>query len=252
MTMLRFEKWQGLGNDFLLVEEPVTAERARALCDRRHGVGADGVIIVERLEDQKARMIVLNADGSRPEMCGNGLRCLAAYVLDGAGEIAVLTDAGERRCRVARGEDEGYRVAATMGQAQIGQAFAVPEGRRFLRVDVGNPHAVSFDPFEDADLDRVGPSIEKSVPGGINVELCRIVDGRVDVLVWERGVGRTLACGTGACAAVVAAAHERLVPYDTPVDAVLPGGALTIRVHEGDSSLVMTGPACFVFRGETV
>jgi diaminopimelate epimerase len=247
---VRFEKWEGLGNDFLLVEEPVDPARVRRLCDRRLGVGADGVLVIERLADRRARMTVLNADGSRPEMCGNGLRCVAAYVLAGDGDIDILTDAGERRCSVERSRNGGYRVVAGMGRAQVDAAFSGPGGRRFVRVDVGNPHAVSFEPFEDGDLERIGPELERSVPGGINVELCRVRRDCIEVMVWERGVGPTLACGTGACAAAAAAAREGLSTYDAPVVVALPGGDLSIVVGREDGALEMTGPARFVFRGE--
>jgi diaminopimelate epimerase len=257
--MIRFEKWQGLGNDFVLVAgEDVAAVEALgvpAICDRRRGVGADGVVVVEVGADAEARMIVYNADGSRPEMCGNGLRCVVGWLalrkgLAG-GEIEVLTDAGARRCSFERAGDGGFLVGADMGVAQVGENLDPGDGARlFTRVDVGNPHAVSFAPFEDADLDRLGPLIDGLEPRGSNVELCRLEAGRIEVSVWERGVGRTEACGTGACAAAVAACSAGRVPFDRPVEVALPGGVLTITVASADRRVHMRGPARRVFTGK--
>jgi diaminopimelate epimerase len=176
---------------------------------------------------------------------------VAAYLLD-KGEIAIVTDAGERRCRVEQ-RGEAFEVTAEMGAARIVETFQHPPsgGRHFLRVDVGNPHAVSFDPHDDAELDRVGPELERSTDGGINVELCRMDGERIVVAVWERGVGRTQACGTGACAALAAAAEQGLAPYDRPVITALPGGDLSITLSSDGGALTMRGPARFVFRGET-
>jgi diaminopimelate epimerase len=253
---LRFEKWEGLGNDFLLVQAPVEAPAARRLCDRRRGVGADGVLVLEAAAGGGVRMTVLNADGSRPEMCGNGLRCVAAYWVErrGGREAVVLTDAGERRCEVERRADGSYDVRADGGRARVqGELRYEHAGRawRFLRVDVGNPHAVSFDPFEDADLDAVGPALEHATAGGINVELCRVRGGgRLEVLVWERGVGRTLACGTGACATAAAAVHAGHVGAGSPVVVALPGGELAVVIEPATGTTRMRGPARRVFAGE--
>jgi diaminopimelate epimerase len=252
---MRFEKWEGLGNDFVLVEEEVDAERARAICDRRRGVGADGVISLVA-SAAELRMVVINADGSRPEMCGNGLRCAAGWLArrggSDRGEVTIETDAGPRICRFERRGDALYDVRATMGRAIVGPPEAFEAGRRwrFVPVDVGNPHAVSFDDHVDADLDVVGPALERHQPGGVNVELCRrLDDGRLEVRVWERGVGRTLACGTGACAVAAAAIGEGAAAFDDPVVVVLPGGPLSITVS-ADFDLTMEGPARRVFVGE--
>ncbi|MBW2454490.1 MAG: diaminopimelate epimerase [Deltaproteobacteria bacterium] len=266
--MLRFEKWEGLGNDFILVEEDVSPSRVRWLCDRHAGVGADGVIVVGAIDGLRCRMIVRNADGSRPEMCGNGLRCVAGYLVDrasdGAGEVTVETDAGPRHCRADRQADGSYRVAAGMGIAEVGEPLdfaASSDGSGgserswpFTTVRVGNPHAVSFAPFVSEDVDEIGPAVDRHVDGGTNVELCKVADDgrRLEVAVWERGVGRTQACGTGACAAVAAAAAAARVPFDEPVDVVLAGGVLEIVVAREDGSLIMTGPARRVFVGETL
>jgi len=266
---LRFEKWEGLGNDFVVVDDAtISAEEARRLCDRRLGVGADGVLVVRR---RHARMEVWNADGSRPEMCGNGLRCVAAYLVTRGAPADVLriqTDAGERRCEVAKvgagaGAGAGehrYEVAVDMGRARIGEPLVVGvDGRehRFLGVDVGNPHAITFEPYAEEEIDVIGPRVSTAPPGGVNVEFCRAhgergQTRRIDVVVWERGVGRTLACGTGACAVAAAACELGLAPFEVPLEVALPGGALLISVEAGTRALLMRGPARRVFAGEVV
>jgi diaminopimelate epimerase len=255
-VLRRFEKWEGLGNDFVLVEGEVSAADARRVCDRRLGIGADGILCLNVLDDGALRMVVLNADGSRPEMCGNGVRCAVGWEAErrrqATGEIVVVSDAGERRCRFEREAPGRYRVRAGMGHARLGGMFShVHDGRtlRFARVDVGNPHAVCFDDVDGAVLDVLGPAVERSVPGGINVELASTEGRRIQAVVWERGVGRTLACGTGACAVAAAAVSDGRASYDTAIDVVLPGGALEVVVgHEGQ--LTMSGPAGRVFVGE--
>jgi diaminopimelate epimerase len=258
--MLAVEKWQGLGNDFVLVEggDPGAA-LAVQLCDRRHGLGGDGVLAIEEQGDG-VRMIVRNADGSRPEMCGNGVRCVVGCVAARRGlvrgELVVLSDAGPRVCgfeRVGEGGVE-FLVTVAMGTARNDGPLHAPflDGRAFVRVDMGNPHAVSFDPFEDATLDRLGPALERSTPGGINVELCRVVaPTRIEVIVWERGCGRTQACGTGACAVAAAAVWAGRAPANAPIDVVLPGGPLAITVDRDSAAVTMRGPATLVFRGQT-
>lgn len=268
----RFEKWEGLGNDFVILEvredpalDPFGPSEARALCDRRRGIGADGVLVVERLAGQAPRMIVWNADGSRPEMCGNGLRCVAAHIAEESREpvreLVIETDAGPRTCLVERALPGVYEVTVGMGTARSTGELAVSVGgreHRFQKVDVGNPHAISFEPFEDADLDRVGPVAATAVPGGTNVELCRVREVAagaaplIEVIVWERGVGRTLACGTGACAALAAACDAGLAPFGTPVRLALPGGELMVTMGAERRDITMKGPARKVFAGEVV
>jgi diaminopimelate epimerase len=253
---VRFEKWEGLGNDFVVLEGAVmTAASARRLCERRLGVGADGVLVVGRAP---ARMDVWNADGSRPEMCGNGLRCVAGYLAErGApAEMDVVTFAGTRRCEVAGAGEDRYEVTVEMGVARIDAPLVVGAlGRehRFLRVDVGNPHAVTFEPTPEDVIEVLGPRVAAAPPGGFNVEFCRATTpGRIEVTVWERGVGRTQACGTGACAAAAAACEIGLAPYGAPIEVVLPGGALSVTVAAGTRALTMRGPARRVFSGEVV
>jgi diaminopimelate epimerase len=273
MTMdarrLRFEKWEGLGNDFIVLAGqgpmPLAEGKARELCDRRRGVGGDGVLLVDPISGQHPRMTVFNADGSRPEMCGNGLRCVAAFLVgDGIGngtprEVVVSTDAGDKRCLVERVTPGLFDVTVEMGVARITGEIAVTiEGceHRFHAVDVGNPHAITFAPYEEAAIDRIGPVVATSVPGGVNVELCRVhnePDGtRIEVIVWERGVGRTLACGTGACAVAAAACETGRAPYGAPIRVGLPGGDLVITVGRERRDLIMRGPARRVFAGEVM
>ncbi|MSP26787.1 MAG: diaminopimelate epimerase [Myxococcales bacterium] len=258
---LRIEKWHGLGNDFVIVRAEdlgaadVGERVARMLCDRRRGVGGDGVLAVSEEATHTARMIVRNADGSRPEMCGNGLRCVVGWLASGrelaAGQLTIATDAGERACRYERESEHCFRVGVAMGRATVSPfSHGATGARSFVRVDVGNPHVVSFDAYCAEDLQSLGPAIERGVPGGVNVELARLVGpGHLETLVWERGVGRTAACGTGACAVAAAAATAGLVLFDEPVTVELPGGALTITVGRDGCAVDMLGPAVRVFTG---
>ncbi len=260
LTTLPFEKWEGLGNDFILVRDPAAAidvALVRRLCDRRLGVGADGVLVL-LTKGAEPVMVVHNADGSRPEMCGNGLRCVAAHLLGDreAATLSVTTDAGPRRCLVRSRGGADFEVTVDMGQTRRGDDLTAetPKGDwSFVTIDVGNPHAVSFAPFDASspgDLDVVGPMVEALPKGGTNVELCRLGQGRIDVLVWERGVGRTQACGTGACAVAAAACDLELIPFDVPILVGLPGGDLEITIDRATRHAVMRGPARRVFEGE--
>ncbi len=263
----RFEKWEGLGNDFVLLRDLGAAlddAAVRRLCDRRFGVGADGVLLVEAKGGGAPRMIVRNADGSRPEMCGNGLRCVAGHLLAGEGPgprtVVVATDAGERACDVRTGDagdagDDGVDVSVEMGVARAGADLVVSfEGRerRFSTIDMGNPHAVAFEGFDEGIVDALGPVVAALPPGGTNVELCRAREGGIDVVVWERGVGRTLACGTGACAVAAAACGTGRARFGVPVAVTLPGGTLEVTVESGTRAVRMRGPARRVFSGEVV
>ncbi len=312
-TRVTFEKWEGLGNDFVVVEADADAwsdARVQAVCDRRRGVGADGVLFVShgggspegptlraaaggpegptlsapyeegarravRSRRAPPRMIVRNADGSRPEMCGNGIRCVAGYLRDrmqrvairaedaaalaaSAEVITIATDAGPKRCEVT-GADGLFDVSVAMGPARIeGQLVVEVDGRtlELVRGDVGNPHAITFEAFDAAAIDRIGPRVATTPAGGTNVEFCQVARGadgaaeRVDVVVWERGVGRTLACGTGACAVASAACAAGHFAYGAPVRVRLPGGELSIAVERGSWEATMRGPARRVFTGE--
>ena len=229
-------------------------------------MGADGVLFLETADSARPRMTVHNADGSRPEMCGNGLRCVAAYLAREGwpADLVVGTDAGPRRCLVARSGD-GFEVTVEMGTARPGAPLEVELAgavHRFATVDVGNPHAISFAPFDEALVDLLGPVVATRPTGGTNVEFCRVVGGaapekatqpdRIEVVVWERGVGRTLACGTGACAVAAAACDAGLALHGLPLRVRLPGGDLDVTVAAADRVLSMRGPARHVFVGEAV
>lgn len=267
-----FSKYEGLGNDFLVVEQArfpeVTPALAAKLCDRHFGVGGDGVLITG-LREGRPFMLVVNADGSRPEMCGNGLRCVALYLADRGlvRDVAfeVATEAGPHFVRITR-DERGPSVEVRMRHASI-DAADVLRGERGRYIDapfevdgqtlhlsavsMGNPHAVTFDAV--ADRTSLGPRIEKDArfSAGANVGFAQLRGkDELDLVVWERGVGFTLACGTGACAAAVAAVESGRASRHAPITVHLPGGPLTIKVGEPGSPIEMTGPARKVFDGE--
>ena len=257
--LLRFEKWGGLGNDFLVVdldEASPDPELARRLCDRRLGVGADGLLYVDR---SAPRMILLNADGSRPEMCGNGLRCLVGFLGPSAARpsLAVQTDAGLRTCSPRWAGPDEVAVRVDMGQARFDPPLRLELGGRIRElacVDMGNPHAITLDAADQVDFDAWAGQAATHPDQGTNVELAQLqhdaLGSFLDVLVWERGVGRTLACGTGACASAALACLRGLLPYDRELRVRLPGGELAIEVRATDHRVLMTGPARRVFRGQ--
>jgi diaminopimelate epimerase len=260
---VHFSKVEGLGNDFVVVScdrpEAISTAEAIAICDRRRGVGADGVLQVlpPISRDAAARMRVINADGSVPEMCGNGLRCVALALVAGgaAPSLTVDTDAGPRWCKV---EGSGSRrlVSVDMGIVKyFGDRTIAIDGREhsFYLGDAGNPHAITFAPHSRADMDRIGRALNPhaAFPSGINVEFATLTKDGIDLVVFERGVGFTEACGTGACATVAVACALGKSLYDMPVTVRLPGGELTICV-EPPGYTQMRGPARLVFEGEWV
>ncbi len=264
--MTSFTKVEGLGNDFLLIDHrnqpgriAELQARAPALCHRRTGVGADGLLVLTAPTSPTARatMIVINHDGSRPEMCGNGLRCVALFLADAPGPLLVDTDAGARTCHVAP-----LAADRSHGEIEVDMGVALLQGPRtvgdhtFTAVSIGNPHAIAFvGPGEDPErlARQFGPVVERDpqFPARTNVEFARREpDGSLTLWVWERGCGITAACGTGACATVAAAVHHGLVAEDTPIAVQLPGGRLSVRWHHG--RVWMTGPARLVYRGALV
>lgn len=247
---MEFVKMEGLGNDFVVLRGPLVPGAAdiAAWCDRRRGIGADGLLVVTPRDPARVRMEYWNADGSPAEMCGNGLRCVGRYaVVEGlvAGpELVVDTAVGERPVTV------GPTVRALLGdftELDI-RPFEVA-GYRLEPVSVGNPHAVAFVPdCYSVPVSAVGPIVETDphFPERVNVEFATVVSPeRIDLRVWERGAGETLACGSGA-AAVAALAHRRGL-VGAQVTVVLPGGPLRVEV-EG-SRVWIEGPARVVFRG---
>lgn len=269
-----FFKYHGLGNDFIVLDRrksgmDVDAETSRWLCDRRLGIGADGILSLLPSDKGVARMVVHNADGGVAEMCGNGLRCVVKYLVDNSGEwperVDVETGAGVLSCMPRYGADGVAEVELSMGPARLvapnlpsgatGQPFLdapVPghTGLRGHAISMGNPHLVLLDqPLEDAS--RLGPVLERhpAFPERTNVELTRVEPDGLTVSVWERGCGLTRACGTGACAAAVAAVLARRLPADTWLRVTLPGGNLGIRVASDLSDIRLRGPTAFVFTG---
>jgi diaminopimelate epimerase len=250
---------QGCGNDFLIfdpgeVDGKDLPELATMVCDRHFGVGADGILIPAPSETADLEMVYLNSDGSTSQMCGNGLRCLARYAKDhgmvGGEVMTVATGAGIKK--VLLFDDGSSRV--DMGAPRF-DAEVVSGGFHFLRVSMGNPHAVAFLESEAAvdtlDLTTVGPVIEEDTvfPERTNVEF-GFARGRHDVRmrIWERGAGETLASGSGSCAVAVAAV--RLGLTRSPVSVRMDGGAVQIEWSGDGQPVYIEGPAEYVCEGE--
>lgn len=270
---------QGLGNDFVVVDgfeekldEATLPERARALCDRHFGIGADGLILVLPSRVANFRMRIFNPDGSEPESCGNGIRCLAKFVSDrkkttettltvetlGGVKTLKLNVAGGKvqSARVDMGEPAFVRRLIPMRGAEESEAVQEKVKVDGAKLDitclsVGNPHCVTFvDDVEHFPVEKLGPQLEHHnlFPKRANVEFVQVLGRReLRVRVWERGAGETLACGSGACASVIAAA--RTDRADRRATVHLPGGDLQIEWC-GDGHVHMTGPAVEVFQGE--
>ena len=250
---MRLSKHHGIGNDFLVFldldgQHEVDSAHVVAVCDRHTGVGADGFIRVIRADgDADVVMQLWNADGSRAEMSGNGIRCLAQRVFESGAVtppvLRVRTDGGLRTVRLVETTSRrSHRISVDMGVAKVGddEPEWVQEGiLRAARVDLGNPHLVLHGTPEAPDVEALGKRINELVPGGINVELLRLDsdDGALHMTVYERGVGVTKACGTGACAAAAAAYAWELAPERSTVR--MPGGDVEVEVGE---TLTLTGP----------
>ena len=258
---MRFTKMHGLGNDFLLVYGQVPENAGplcAALCDRRFGVGADGVIFLCASSVADCNMRIFNADGSEANMCGNGIRCAGKYVYDHGltqkTELTVETRSGIRNLTLKTGDDGKVNAAAVdMGNAKLlEKTLLLPMGTG-MAVSVGNPHAVCFaDSVKNVPLSLWGPMIEhdERFPDGVNVEFVQVLSPqKLRMRVWERGCGITMACGTGACASVFAAVKRGLCPVGEPVEVKLDGGSLFITADETDH-IRMEGPAVTVFSGE--
>jgi diaminopimelate epimerase len=273
----RIWKYHGTGNDFVMLEDlederPLTEDLVAALCDRHLGVGADGAIRVTHGQDgTHFFMDYRNADGSLAEMCGNGVRCLGKLVYERgfttATELEVGTRGGTKHLSLDVADGVVRNVTVGMGPPLFARGripMTGPGGEPFLAepfdvdgrtfkasaVSMGNPHLVLFverDPAE-VDVHALGPRIEhdERFPEKTNVEFVAVGDGSVRVRVWERGVGETMACGTGACAALVAANEAGLVPARAQVR--FPGG--TLVVERTDDEVLLTGPAERVFEAE--
>ncbi|MBI4284970.1 MAG: diaminopimelate epimerase [Chloroflexi bacterium] len=279
---MEFTKVQGAGNDFVLVEpgdnERNWSQLAQAICDRHFGVGADGLLLVLPSKVADFRMRVFNVDGSEADACGNGLRCLVRYVLerklakDRARHLSIETLSGTRQVKLGSGKKPAIQV--TMGGPKFGPK-EVPvavthgsplditpildhpvnvDGQQLLLdfVAIGNPHTVHFtqQPVAEFPLAQLGPKVEhhKIFPRRANFEVARVINRQeIDVRVWERGVGETLACGSGACAvAVLAQLHGYI---DHKVDIKLPGGVLGVE-WAGKGEVFLSGPAEIVYTGQ--
>ncbi|HEV2866614.1 MAG TPA: diaminopimelate epimerase [Allosphingosinicella sp.] len=259
--MTRFRKMHGLGNDFVILDArgeavAMNGVRARAIADRRTGVGCDQVILLEPSDVADVRMRIWNSDGGEVEACGNAARCVA--LLEG-GDSTIETKGG-----VIRACANGSAATVDMGEPRFAwddiplayplDTSALPVAWESLAepaaLNVGNPHLVFF--VADAasvELERLGPLIEKDplFPERVNVDVASIEGGAIRLRVWERGAGLTQACGTGACATAVAAIRRRLAA--SPVEVRLPGGPLTVEWAPG-TTIRMRGPAAHVFSGE--
>ncbi len=282
--MVRFTKMHGIGNDYIYVngsEESVNdpAALARAMADRRRGIGADGLILIQPPEpgvDAAVRMRMFNADGSESAMCGNGIRCVCKYAhdhgLSKAQPMRIQTGTGVLTLEYTIGGDGTVdQVTVDMGEPVL-LLGDVPVDRRHLAggdgpiyrisvdeqtfeavfVSIGNPHAVIYvDDAEVVDLQRLGPKLEThpAFPNRMNVHFVRVADpNEVFMRTWERGSGATLACGSGACAVCVAGLITGRT--DRRLLAHLPGGDLDIRWDERTNHVFMTGPAEEVFTGD--
>jgi len=245
-----FVKMEGLVNDFVVLEGPQdpSPDEVGRWCDRRRGIGADGVLVVTRSDEWSVGMGYWNADGSPAEMCGNGLLCVARYAVDkdlvAESRFTVVSPVGPRRVEV--GESE---VRAELGHVDTGGDRVELAGYDLASVSVGNPHAVAFvqDCFA-VPVEAVGPVVEgdSHFPERTNVEFATVIaPDRIALRVWERGVGETPACGTGAAAAV-AEAH-RSGRTGPSVTVLLPGGELRVEIIE--STAWIEGPATTVFSG---
>jgi diaminopimelate epimerase len=266
---LPFAKWHGLGNDFVVLDDgrEVTHGQAIAICDRHFGVGADGVLMTGIAEDGRPYMKVINADGSTPEMCGNGLRCVALHLVR-TGVVTrdsfdVDTDAGPHLVRIVGDAVEVKMAVPTLDPAKVPVRARAPmidapfevdgETVHVTAVSMGNPHAVIFDEVGEPARFTLGPRIERDprFPDRVNVGFAELdaARRRVDLAVFERGAGWTLACGTGACAAVVAAVETDRWKRGEPMEVRLPGGSMTIVVGAPGERVSMTGPATLVYEG---
>ncbi|MDE6331175.1 MAG: diaminopimelate epimerase [Muribaculaceae bacterium] len=272
---LPFVKMHGTGNDFVLLDcmhspDYNFSELARVLCRRRIGIGADGLLAICPSDTADFRMRIFNADGSEAQICGNGLRCAGKYAYDNkvVNSITPLveTGAGLRKLTLTTdSSDKVQSVKVDMGMictapADVPVNTVTPlinspvdncgEKIRITALSVGNPHGVVFvDDLYDCKFELLGPRLEchEIWPEKANIEFVRIIDSHhIAMRAWERGVGETLACGSGACAAAAAAVINRYAEW--PVEVQLCGGLLTIDLSN-DNTLVMNGPATEVFRG---
>jgi diaminopimelate epimerase len=265
---LSIRKYHGLGNNFLLMNDAdgrllteLSAVRIRALCDRHTGVGADGILVRQGSERADHRMILFNADGSQAEISGNGLRCFVLFLRDSgfdvSRELTIETGGGIQRARLLPdGSVETTMPAPRFSDSgKPGPLMLRAKDKEFevVKVKVGNPHGVIFGPERDISFaESYGPLLEKDAafPEGANIEFVHVLSPRAcKLVVWERGVGITLACGSGSVAAACAGAALGHFEFDIPISVQQPGGTLEITVAKDFSEIRQRGPAEFVFEG---
>ena len=273
---MRFWKYHGIGNDFIILDGSngnvrIDNKMCRDLCDRHYGIGADGVVYIMPGENESdISMRIINSDGSEAEMCGNGIRCLSKHVYDFGivkkEQFTVNTRAGRMEALVNVKGGKVSSVRVNMGAPILdGRTVPIDHDGKFIdeiltvdgsnlrgsAISMGNPHFVTFDDLSDDEITRLGPRLESHpfFPNKTNVEFCKVLEGKIHVKVYERGASWTLACGTGACASATAAALKGLVSFDTPVDVHLPGGWLKITVDRDLKYVLMEGPAELVYEG---
>jgi diaminopimelate epimerase len=282
---MKFTKLQATGNDFILLDARMNQDwpkLARDMCHRHHGIGADGLLLVMPSKAADLKMRMFNPDGSEAEICGNGLRCFAKYVIDrgiaAKQNLTVETIGGTKTIQASISQGKVKQAKINMGKPRFGTKdipvtihkqqkgrgevdikhildYPLTIGRRKLTlsfVSMGNPHAVSFlsQPVAYFPLPEIGPQVENHLmfPERINFEIARVLNrSQIEARVWERGAGETLSCGSGACAIAVIA---RLKGYtDSEVDIMLPGGNLIIN-WDGVGEVYLSGPVEEVFTGE--
>jgi diaminopimelate epimerase len=276
---MKFTKMHGIGNDYVYVncfEETVNnpCEVAKFVSDRHFGIGSDGLILIKPSKVADCEMDMYNLDGSQGAMCGNGIRCVAKYAYDHGlvdkTEIRVATKSGVKDLSITLRDGKAALIKVNMG-APILAAKEIPTAAvteqvldyplevngticHITAVSMGNPHAVTFvEDVESLDLEKIGPSFEfhPFFPDRVNTEFVKVIDRHtVQMRVWERGSGETMACGTGACAVAVASILNNKVDGDAPVTVKLLGGDLEIFWDRSANQVYMTGPAASVFDGE--
>lgn len=261
---MKFTKMHGIGNDYLYVYGEVpknVSELSQKLSDRHFGAGSDGMIYISKSDVADFKMRIFNADGSEAKMCGNGIRCVGKYVYDKGYTdkkvLSVETLSGIKYLSLQVVNGKVKTVTVNMGKAEAKEEQTLEidgENISVIPVSVGNPHAVIFvDDIEKAPLYTLGPKIERhnEFKDGVNVEFVEVISpDKLRMRVWERGSGVTLACGTGACASVSAAISAKKSNYGETVSVLLDGGTLKIEISP-DNTVEMTGPAEFVYEGET-
>ncbi|MGN8632322.1 diaminopimelate epimerase [Blautia sp. HCP3S3_G3] len=276
---MKFTKMHGIGNDYVYVncfQETVKnpSEVAKFVSDRHFGIGSDGLILIKPSDIADCEMDMYNLDGSQGAMCGNGIRCVAKYAYDygivDKTSISVATRSGIKYLDLTIKDGKVSMVKVNMGSpiltasqipvvAETEQVIDAPidvDGNTYhmTAVSMGNPHAIIYmDEIDNLDLEKIGPSFENHLvfPDRVNTEFVKVLDRHtVQMRVWERGSGETLACGTGACAVAVASILNGHVDGDKPVTVKLLGGDLQIFWDQAENLVYMTGPAATVFDGE--